>query len=92
MTTEVVTTGIGQTLSSEMKFNGNVARVTSVVVVANPVAGSEQPQGFTREAFESALDKVSGPTGRGKLAHLRPTSEKFASRKQEEIELEERSR
>ncbi len=51
-----------------------------------------QREPFTSKVFEGALDKVSRPTSRGKYADLRPNSEEFARRKQEEIDLEERRR
>jgi hypothetical protein len=43
----------------------------------------------TRASFENALDKVSRPV-RGKYADIPTSSEEFAKRKQEEIDLEER--
>jgi hypothetical protein len=64
-------------------------RATSVVIPAGPQAG-KRAGGYTRKNFEGAWDRVSRPTGRGKLSHLRPSSEEFAKRKQEEIDLEER--
>ncbi len=70
---------------------GAQVEVTSVVIPAGSQT-QEIASGFTRAVFENALSKVSRPTGRGKFAHLRPNSEDFARRKQEEIELEGRSR
>ena len=70
---------------------GAPVKVSSVVIPAG-AQKDKAAEGFTRGAFEGALDKVSRPTGRGKLAHLRPSSEEFARRKQEEIEFEERTR
>lgn len=49
-----------QVISSEVKFNGNVARVSSTVVAANPEAGVKTAP-FTRTDFENALDRVSRP-------------------------------
>lgn len=65
---------------------------TSRVFSASPGGKTSTSEPFTRGIFEAAVDKVSRPTGRGKLAHLRPNSEEFARRKQEEIDLEERQR
>ncbi|MBA3702374.1 MAG: hypothetical protein H0W79_06025 [Rubrobacteraceae bacterium] len=70
---------------------GAPVEVSSVVIPSEPQKEGTA-ESFTREVFEGTLDKVSRPTGRGKLAHLRPNSEEFARRKQEEIDLEERSR
>ncbi len=70
--------------------------VDAKVWYGNPVelhpVTDEGSEGFTKNVFECELDKVSRLTGRGKLAHLRPNSEEFARRKQEEIDFEERSR
>lgn len=47
-----------QVINNEVKFNGNVARVSSTVAVANPEAGAKTDV-FTRTDFEGALNKVS---------------------------------
>ncbi len=70
---------------------GAPVTVSAVIIPAGPQS-TVVAENFTRNFFEKTLDKVSRPTGRGKLAHLRPTSEEFARRKQEEIDLEERQR
>lgn len=49
-----------QVLSSKVAFNGNVGRVSSTVVAANPEAGTKIAE-FTRTDFEDALNKVSRP-------------------------------
>jgi hypothetical protein len=49
-----------QVLSSKVTFNGNVGRISSTVVAANPEAGTRVAE-FTRTDFEDALDKVSRP-------------------------------
>lgn len=69
---------------------GAPVTVSSVIIPTSPQT-TAATEGFAREDFEGALDKVSRPTSRGKYAHLRPNSEEFARRKQEEIDLEERS-
>ncbi len=89
MTTEAVTTGSGQLPSSEVKFNGNVARVTSIIVAANPVAGTESSHSFSRQDFENALDKVSRPV-KGKYADVPYSSEDLIRDKRAEVELEDR--
>lgn len=77
-------------------YRGERVHVNGTVLVGRPATivpmDEPQPEDFTKEAFEGALDKVSRPTSRGKYAHLSPNSEEFARRKQEEIDLEERSR
>lgn len=80
-----------QVVNNKLKVSGRVSRVSSSVTAADPRVGMKTAE-FTRADFESALDEVSRPTGRGRLAHMRPNSEEFASRKEEEIELEERPR
>lgn len=71
---------------------GKRVRVESRVFTPHPEAMTSTSGAFPREDFEDASDKVGRPTGMGKLAHLRPNSEEFAKRKQEEIDLEERRR
>ena len=77
-------------------LKGSLDHPESRVAVPGPAERTETVTAtsatFTSATFEEALDKVSRPTGRGKLAHLRPNSEEFARRKQEEIDLEERQR
>jgi hypothetical protein len=63
--------------------------VDSHVFVLHRTAEAAAPEDFTREAFEGALDKA-GRRIRGKYADVPTSSEEFAKRKQEEIELEER--
>lgn len=78
---------------TQVRVTKGSAKVFFSVVVPGSSEGTPVvSEGLTREGFEGALDRVSRPTGRGKLAHLRPNSEEFARRKQEEIDLEERSR
>lgn len=50
-----------QVMTSRLTVKGNVSRVSSTVVAANPVADTEPSQVFTRKDFEGALDKVSRP-------------------------------
>jgi hypothetical protein len=69
---------------------GSVEVFFSVMVPTTPQVQVSASEEFTRETFEGALDKVSRPTGRGKFAHLPTSSDEFARRKQEEIDLEER--
>jgi len=80
----------------QVAVGGQSIRVAAKVLTGELVtivpATEEQSEDFTEEVFEDALDKASRPTGKGKLAHLRPNSEEFARRKQEEIDLEERRR
>ena len=64
-------------------------RVASHVLVLHHAAPSATPDAFAREDFEGVLDKVSRPV-RGKYADVPTSSEEFARRKQEEIDLEER--
>jgi hypothetical protein len=64
-------------------------RVDSHVLVLHHAARTAAPDMFTRETFEGTLDKVSRPV-RGKYADVPTSSEEFARRKQEEIDLEER--
>ncbi len=52
-------------------------------------ASEVQEETFTRELYEDVLNKVSRPV-RGKYADVPTSSEEFARRKQEEIDLEER--
>jgi hypothetical protein len=52
-------------------------------------ASEDTSEDFAREAFENALDKA-GRRIRGKYADVPTSSEEFAKRKQEEMELEER--
>ncbi len=82
---------------TEVKSSKDIEYVDAKVTVVGPVlrvvpALEAERKTFTRKDFESDLDKVSRPTGRGKLAHVRTNSDEFARRKQEEIELEERAR
>ncbi len=84
---------------NQTEFGGDSIRVRAFMLKAlagKPAvivpATDEQPEDFTEDVFEDALDKVSRPTGRGKFAHFRTSSEEFARRKQEEIDLEERDR
>ena len=84
-------TGGQETVAEVVTTEGGQVHVTSHVFLFHSEEKADAPEAFTRGAFEDALDKVSRPTGRGKLAHLRPNSEEFARRKQEEIDLEERS-
>lgn len=67
---------------------GTRVEVSSVVIPSEPQE-EEAAEDFTREAFEGALDKA-GRRIRGKYADVPTSSEEFARRKQEEIELEER--
>lgn len=61
----------------------------SVVIPSSPTKAQGASGAFTRDAFEGALDKVSRPV-RGKYADVPTSSELYARRKQEEIDLEER--
>jgi hypothetical protein len=69
--------------------------VTADVWVPKPVEiapiTDEQTEEFTQQDFEGALDKVARPV-KGKYADVPTSSEAFAARKQEEIDLEERRR
>jgi hypothetical protein len=87
MTTE----SLAHVVSNKLSVRGSVGSVSSSFVAANPVADT-QAQVFSGADVESAFDRVSQPAGRGKLSHVQTSSETFAARKQEEIELEEHSR
>ena len=78
---------------TEVRFSGNVGRVTSVTnvnpgVVAVP-ATEDEAAVFTRADFEDALDKVSRPV-KGKYAHVPYSSEDLIRDKRKEAELEDR--
>jgi len=83
-----MTESVAQNLSSTFTFRGNVERVSSTVVVANPAADTEPSRGFSREDFENALDKASRPL-KGRLAHVPYSSDDFIREKKEEVELED---
>lgn len=62
--------------------------VSSVVIPASPQK-AEGGQGFTREVFEGALNKVSRPL-KGRFAHVPYTSDDLIKDKRAEVELEDR--
>lgn len=67
---------------------GAPVTVSSVVIPAGPQRG-ETAQGFTRDVFERALDKVSRPL-KGRFAHVPYSSDDLIRDKREEVELEDR--
>jgi hypothetical protein len=76
-------------------LKGSLNHPQSRVAVPGPAERTEALTAtsavFPRARFE-ILGNASRLTGRGKFAHVRTSSAEFAQRKQEEIELEERSR
>ncbi len=72
-------------------YVGTPIVLTPVPAMGIPISEVRSEE-FTGGDFEGAFKKVSRPTGRGKLAHTRASSDEFARRKQEEIEQEERPR
>jgi hypothetical protein len=79
------------TTEAKVTAEGEGVRVTSRVFSASPTGKTSTSEPFTREVFKGALDKA-GRRIRGKYADVPTSSEEFAKRKQEEIELEERRR
>jgi hypothetical protein len=63
--------------------------VSHVWFVHDADAESAPADAFTREHFESALDKVSRPV-KGKYAHVPYSSEDLIREKREEADLEDR--
>lgn len=63
--------------------------VNSHVFTLHQAGESIAPEGFTREVFEDALDKVSRPV-KGKYADVPYSSEDLIRDKRREAELEDR--
>ena len=61
-----------------------VGRAAVIVPMHKP-----QPEDFTKEGFEGALDKVSRPL-KGRFAHVPYSSEDLIRDKRVEVELEDR--
>lgn len=72
-------------------YVGTPIVLTPVPAMGIPISEVRSEE-FTGGDSEGALEKASRPTGRGKLAHTRASSDEFARRKQEEIKQEERPR
>lgn len=82
----------GETKATVSIYANEPIVLTPVPAIGIPISEVISSEEFTRGDFEGTLEKASRPTGRGKLAHTRASSDEFAKRKQEEIEQEERSR
>jgi hypothetical protein len=63
--------------------------VDSHVFTLHQAGGDAASEGFTREVFENALDRVSRPV-KGKYADILPSSEEFIRDKRQEADLEDR--
>ena len=63
--------------------------VDSHVFTLHEAGGATEREGFTREDFEGALDKVSRPV-KGKYADALPSSEEYIRDKRREAALEDR--
>jgi hypothetical protein len=74
-------------------YRGERVHVNGTVLVGRPATivpkGKPQPENFTKEAFEGALDKVSRPL-KGRFAHVPYSSEDLIRDKRVEVELEDR--
>jgi hypothetical protein len=68
---------------------GAEIHVDSHVFTLHQAGGTASIEGFTREVFEDALDRVSRPV-KGKYANVPYSSEDLIRDKRKEVELEDR--